>query len=99
VASLTSKGLPVPEVLAAATVILEVVGTLFIIIGYRIKIAALGLAILTIIAGILFHNFWSMPADQVLIQQIMFIKNLSIAGGLLLISTGGVGSWVQEKAG
>jgi putative oxidoreductase len=40
---------------------------------------------------VLFHNFWAMPADQQMMQQLMFMKNLSVAGGLLLLFTLGAG--------
>lgn len=50
------------------------------------------MAVFSVIAGVLFHNYWAMPADQVMINQIMFLKNLSIAGGLLMMSAYGAGS-------
>jgi len=88
---IASKGLPMPMVLAVATAALEVVGGLAIIVGFHARLAALALAIFTVLASFLFHNFWAMPADQAYVQQLMFMKNIAVAGGLLLVFSLGAG--------
>ena len=85
-AFMESMGVPgwtLPLVIA-----LEVLGGLALIVGYRTRLAALGLAAFTLAAGVLFH--WQ-PDDQ--IQQIMFLKNVSMVGGLLLLVARGAGDW------
>jgi putative oxidoreductase len=86
-----SKGLPLPMLLAIATAVLEVVGGLAIVVGYRARISGLVLALFTLLASLLFHDFWSLPADQQMVQQLMFMKNISVAGGLLLLAAFGAG--------
>ncbi len=86
-----SKGLPLPMLLAIGTAVLEVVGGLAIIVGYRARIAGLVLALFTLLAALLFHNYWAMPAEQQTMQQLLFMKNVSIAGGLLLLAAFGPG--------
>lgn len=86
-----SVGLPLPMVLAVASAVLEVVGGLAIIVGYRARIAGLVLALFTLLAAVLFHNYWAAPADQQMVQQLMFMKNVSVAGGLLLLAAFGAG--------
>jgi len=88
---IASKGLPLPMVLAFLTAALEVVGGIALIVGFQARIAALALAVFTLLASVLFHNFWAMPADQQMVQQLMFMKNVSVAGGLLLLFTLGAG--------
>lgn len=88
---IASKGLPLPMVLAVATAVLEVVAGLAIIIGYRTRWAALALAVFTLLAALLFHSYWAMPAEQQMVQQLFFMKNLSVAGGLLLLLAFGPG--------
>jgi len=88
---IASKGLPMPMVLAVLTAVLEVVGGIALIVGFQARIAALALALFTIAAAFLFHNFWAMPADQAFVNQLMFMKNLSIAGGLLFVFSLGAG--------
>ena len=45
----------------------------------------------TLTLSVLFHNFWAMPADQAPMQQLMFMKNISMSGGLLLMFALGAG--------
>lgn len=89
---IASVGLPMPEALTAATIVLEVVGGLALVVGYRLRLFAVLLAGFTLLAGLFFHNFWAMPPEVQHIQQIMFMKNLSIAGGLLIIAAFGGGA-------
>lgn len=88
---IASKGLPMPQVLAFATAALEVVGGLALAVGFQARIAALLLAVFTVIASVIFHNFWAMPAEQAYMQQLMFMKNLAVAGGLLFVFSAGAG--------
>ena len=92
VAYIASKGLPAPVVLAALTTALEILGGIAIVVGYKARIAGLLLGGFTILAAFIFHNFWAVPADQAYIQNIMFMKNLSMAGGLFLLTVFGAGS-------
>jgi putative oxidoreductase len=89
---IASKGLPFPMLLAFGTAALELIGGLAIMLGLQARIAALALAVFTLLASVLFHNFWAMPADQQMMQQLMFMKNLSVAGGLLLLFSFGAGA-------
>lgn len=88
---IASKGLPMPMVLAAATATLEVIGGLAVVIGFQARWAALALALFTLLASVLFHNFWAVPADQQMVQQLLFMKNISVTGGLLLLYAFGAG--------
>ena len=88
---IASKGLPLPQVLAFMTAALEVIGGIALVIGFQARWAALALALFTLLATVLFHNFWAMPADQQFVQQLMFMKNLSIVGGLLMVFSLGAG--------
>jgi putative oxidoreductase len=88
---IASKGLPVPMVLAILTGTLETVGGLALVVGFQARIVGLALALFTLLASVIFHNFWAMTADQQFVQQLMFMKNLSVAGGLLLVFVMGPG--------
>ena len=89
---IASKGLPLPQLLAIGTAALEVVGALLLIVGWQARWAALALAAFTLLATVLFHNFWAMPAEQQMVQQLMFMKNLSVVGGLLVVFGLGAGT-------
>ncbi|HZQ62594.1 MAG TPA: DoxX family protein [Casimicrobiaceae bacterium] len=90
---IASKGLPMPVVLTALTIFVELILGLAIIIGWRARIAALLIALWLIPTTFLFHNFWSAPAAQVTMQQINFMKNVSIFGGMLLLMAFGAGRY------
>ena len=90
-AYIASKGLPMPEVLAALTVLIEIGGGLALVVGFHARQAALLLAVFTLLAGFIFHNFWAVPEAQKMAQQINFLKNLAIAGGMLFVSVFGPG--------
>jgi putative oxidoreductase len=89
---IASKGLPLPTLLAALTIVVEVVGGLALIVGFFTRQAALALAGFTLLAALLFHAFWAAPAAQAMGEQISFMKNLSIAGGMLILAAFGPGS-------
>ena len=63
-----------------------VLGAIAIIIGWKTRIAAFLLAGFTVVAASVFHNNF---ADQT--QTIMFLKDISITGGLLLLVANGAG--------
>ena len=95
---IASKGLPMPTVAAVIAVVVELGLGLALLVGFKARWAALGLALFTLAAGVLFHNFWAVPPEQVMAQQINFFKNLAIVGGLLFIVAFGAGPNAIDKA-
>ena len=89
---IASKGLPAPMLLAVAAGVVELVAGVLLIIGWQARWAALALAGFTVVASVIFHNFWAMPAAQQMTQQLMFMKNIGVVGGLLLVFAFGAGS-------
>ena len=76
----------VPGVLLPVVIATEVLGAIAIILGWQTRITAFLLAGYSLLTALVFHaNF----ADQ--IEMIMFLKNVSIAGGLLLLVANGAG--------
>jgi putative oxidoreductase len=90
---IAAKGVPLPEVCAAIAIAVELGLGLLVLVGWQTRWAALGLAVFTIVITPIFHNFWAMPAAQVMIQQQAFFKNLGVAGGLLVIAAFGAGAF------
>lgn len=77
----------VPGMLLPLVVLLELGAGLAIIIGWQTKLAAAALALFTIASAVLFHHNFS---DQM--QTIMFMKNIAISGGLMLLAVYGAGA-------
>ncbi len=90
---IASKGLPAPTLGAVVAILVEVGLGLALAFGFKARAAALVLAIFSVASGIFFHNFWAMEAAQVMVNQIMFMKNLAIAGGLLGVAAWGAGAY------
>jgi putative oxidoreductase len=76
----------VPGALLPAVITVELLGSLAVIVGWKTRVGAALLAGFSLLAAFLFHNNF---ADQ--IQMIMFLKNVSIAGGFLLLVAKGAG--------
>ena len=93
VAEIASKGVPFPELAAAAAIGVEVGLGLLLLIGWQTRWAALGIAFFTLVVTFIFHNFWAVPADQMVQQQQSFFKNIAIFGGLLTVVGWGAGAW------
>jgi putative oxidoreductase len=96
-AYIASVGLPFPELLTLLTIAVEIGAGLALIVGFQTRVAALLLAGFTLAASVLFHNYWALPADQAYVQQLMFMKNLSVAGGLLMVTALGGGALALSR--
>ena len=81
-----SVGLPFPSLALVLAILTEVVGGIALILGYRTRLVAAGLAVFSIATALVFHN---QLGDQN--QFIHFFKNLAMAGGLLQVVAFGAG--------
>jgi putative oxidoreductase len=75
----------VPASILPLVIMLEIGGGLALLFGFQTRLVAIVLAGFCIVAGLLFHS----GTDQM--QQIMFMKNLAMAGGLLAFTVFGAG--------
>jgi putative oxidoreductase len=87
-----SVGLPLPAVGAVLAILAEAGGGIALLLGFQTRLVALAMAVFTLVAAVFFHAYWSAPADQVMVNQIMFMKNVAIAGGLLALVAFGPGA-------
>ena len=88
---IASKGVPLPQ-LAAAAIGIEL-GLGLLLIGWQTHWAALGIALFTVVITFIFHNFWAVPAEQVTAQQQIFSKNMAAVGGLLTVAAWDAAAW------
>ena len=94
---IASKHLPLPQVGAVIAILCELGGGILLAIGFKARWAGLVLAIFTLAAGILFHDFWNADAASKMMQSINFWKNVSIAGGMLMVFAFGPGRYSVDK--
>lgn len=88
---IASKGLPLPQLGALAAIVVELGGGLLVVIGWKTRWAAAAMLVFTLAAAVLFHNFWAAAPDAAQNQMIHFMKNISMAGGLLYVWVFGSG--------
>lgn len=82
----------VPGMLLPLVILLEIGGGLAIIAGLQTRWTAIALAGFSIVAAVIFHNNF---ADQM--QMIMFMKNIAISGGLILLAVHGAGAYSLDN--
>lgn len=81
----------VPGLLLPLVILAELGGGLAILLGFMTRWAALGLAIFCVVAAALFHAFWADAS-----QYNSFMKNIAIAGGLLILFANGPGKYAAR---
>jgi putative oxidoreductase len=94
---IASKGLPMPQVLAALTIALELGGGVLLVIGYKVRWVALAFFLWLIPTTLVFHKFWGIDAAQAQAQMTQFLKNASIMGGMLMLFANGAGAYSVDK--
>ena len=88
-----SAGMPMLEVGVAVGLAIEILGGLALLVGFKTRYAAALLAFFTLVATVIFHAYWKVPAEAVQVTQLLFNKNIAIVGGLLALAAFGAGAW------
>jgi len=82
------KGVPFSLVLLPLTIVVQLLGGIFLVLGKNLRLTAFILFGLTIVINLFIHNFWALTADPSQGHEIQnFVKNLAIAAGLLVLAT------------
>ena len=87
-----AQGVPLPQIAVPLSGIIAFLGGLSIVFGFHAKIGALFIIIFLIPVTLTMHNFWAItdPMSH-MIQKVMFMKNLSMLGGAMIIAYFGSG--------
>jgi putative oxidoreductase len=87
-----SQGVPLASIAVPLSGVLAIVGGLSILLGYRAKLGAWLIVLFLIPVTLMMHKFWTVSDPMMAqIQMVMFMKNVSMLGGALLISHFGAG--------
>ena len=73
-------------------VVLKLVGSVLLILGCSVRLAATLLILFLVPTTIIVHGFWHVSPQDRALETVMFMKNLSIFGGLLVVLVFGKGS-------
>lgn len=90
-------GTPLPTLAAAIAVFMEVVAAILVIIGFFTRPLAILFVFYTLGTALIGHHYWNMTGDAVMPNMINFYKNISIAGGFLLLAVTGPGAISVDK--
>ena len=90
--SAARHGVPLPDFLVPVSGVIALVGGLSVLLGFQTRIGAWLLVIFLVPVTVMMHNFWS-STDPLThqIERAMFLKNLTMLGGALVISYFGAG--------
>ena len=86
-----------PELLLWTSAALLVLGSVLLVIGYRSRLAAVLLLMYWLPLCFVLDPFWQVPADEVRLSLLGLMRNLAIAGALLLVVAHGTGAYAVRK--
>lgn len=89
---MTSLGAPMPMLAAIIAVVMEVPAAILIVLGFFTRPLAVIFVFYTLGTAVIGHHYWDMMGDAVLPNMINFYKNVSIAGGFILLAITGPGA-------
>jgi putative oxidoreductase len=100
IAYAASQGVPLASIAVPFSGVLAIVGGFSILLGYRARIGAWLIVLFLLGVTPMMHKFWGVPDPMMRqMQMIMFMKNLAMMGGALLITQLGSGSWSLDSRG
>ncbi|MGK2913633.1 MAG: DoxX family protein [Porticoccaceae bacterium] len=97
---MADKGLAMVGLLLVLTIAIEAGGGLMLLLGWHARSAATVICLFLIPVTIVFHGFWGIEDAQAQhMQQIMFMKNVAIMGGLIFVAAFGSGTFSLSDSG
>lgn len=94
-----SRGIPLITFFLIMAILFEIGGGLSILLGIKARLGALALIIFMVPTTLIFHSYWTYPLEEQFMQTIMFMKNLAIIGGLLMVFRFGAGEYSFDGPG
>jgi putative oxidoreductase len=92
IAYIESVHLPLPQVAYVVALVVELGLGIALLVGFKAQLAAAGIAVFTFVTALMFHSNMADP-----MQVIMFLKNITIIGGLLVIIAFGPGGYSIDR--
>ena len=92
IAYIESAHLPLPQVAYVVALLVELGLGGALLLGFQSKLAAAGIAAFTFVTALTFHSNMADP-----VQVIMFMKNITIVGGLLIVIAFGPGGYSLDQ--
>jgi putative oxidoreductase len=88
---MTAHNVPYVSILMPLAIGAEIAGGLALVLGFRVRFASLMLIGFTAAVNYFMHDFWSLPSELYAMEMQLFIKNLAVIAGLLIVFGLGAG--------
>ncbi len=88
---MAAEGVPLPKFSLVGAIVFLIVGSLSVIVGFKIRIGAALLLVFLVLATYFFHDFWTFEGQEQQMQIIQFMKNLSLMGTMVFLMANGAG--------
>lgn len=88
---MTAQGMTFVPFFLIAAALVEIIFGLAVFLGFKARLGALVLMLFLIPVTLIFHDFWNQGPETYQLQMIMFMKNVAIFGGLLILACAGPG--------
>ncbi len=85
------------DLLLVGAIVFLLLGGVMVLVGYRTALASGMLLLYWVPVTFIVHDFWNAPADSLRLQSILFMKNMAIAGGLLMLIGKGSGRYSIKR--
>lgn len=94
---MAEHGVKMIEPLLALAIVLELGAGLALAAGFRTRLIALILFVYTLVVSFQMHDFWTLSGEAAQTEMQLFMKNIGIAGGLLVLVGLGAGGWSYDS--
>lgn len=85
------------DFLLYGAIFLLITGGLLVLFGYRSTLGTILLLMYWVPVTLIVHDFWNFPKEELREQSILFMKNIAIIGGLLMLAGKGSGRYSIKK--
>ncbi|HEX8416767.1 MAG TPA: DoxX family protein [Methylobacterium sp.] len=91
--TLAGTGIPAPNAVATAAVVVQVFGPIALILGVLPRVTGVALAAFAAAMAVLLHGFWEYVGPSAVAERTLFLADLGLAGGFVLYALTGPGAW------
>jgi putative oxidoreductase len=90
-------GLPAADLMAYVAIVVEIGAALFLMLGWQTRKVAWLLILYIVVASFLGHRFWELEGAARSVQLQLFLKNIGVIGGLMILASYGPGRYSIDK--
>ncbi len=91
--TLAGAGMPFPNGVATAAVVVQVFGPLAVVLGVLPRLTGLALAAFSAVTAVMLHAFWQYTGPALVAERTLMLADLGLAGGYLIYALMGPGGW------